>query len=538
MSASTGHPAVIFTDDAWIFSATEPPVTVQDMKDKVVGAYTGTGGAFWWSIGDHEMYHYETQVGEIFGEEDEGLDDAAPSFVHSGTPGVMDRVRQNVRALIDECGGPMTALVDLCREADLEFFPRVRMNSHYELDPRHPAYGRFRRDNPELLMGRPGEAIPKHTQAWGLRTGKDYAFPQVREYMAEIIFDVFERFDVAGVELDFMRHPGWFRIEEAHQNRYLMTDLVSRVRTRMNEVGRQMGVPLKLAVRVPPTLADSSRVGLDVARWMSEGLVDIVVVGGGFIPFDTPVKEFVDAARGTDCAVYGCIEATRYADDEAMRALASRWWSDGASGIYLYNFYTMSPEWNKRTFDQISDPEAMRRLDKRYALDKVSGFYPCGGHGCAFRYASPSTQLPVTLDERYSGRGPVLHIEVNDDLDGAIADGALGTCSLALRLDGLTAEDRLEVRLNGHALPWESSSVSFDGWTRTGYDGPFWMEFPTYFVETREEGVSAEFDIGAPPLIQGENDVEVRLIGPGAERRKPVVLNGVELMIRYNQDQS
>ena len=35
------------------------------------------------------------------------------------------------------------------------------------------------------------------------------AFAEVRLYMEKIICETFERFDVDGVELDFMRHPGW-----------------------------------------------------------------------------------------------------------------------------------------------------------------------------------------------------------------------------------------------------------------------------------------------------------------------------------------
>ena len=32
----------------------------------MIDGYAGTGGSFWWSIGDHEVYQFETQQGEIF----------------------------------------------------------------------------------------------------------------------------------------------------------------------------------------------------------------------------------------------------------------------------------------------------------------------------------------------------------------------------------------------------------------------------------------------------------------------------------------
>ena len=121
----------------------------------------------------------------------------------------------NLQGLIAECGGPLTALVRLCREAEIPFFPRIRMNSHYVIDPSHPGYGRFRREQPHLLIGRLGEEFPEKSVEWGIRTGLDYAHPEVREHIRRIACEVFEHFDVDGVELDFMRHSAFFRMAEA-----------------------------------------------------------------------------------------------------------------------------------------------------------------------------------------------------------------------------------------------------------------------------------------------------------------------------------
>ena len=535
MTSRRKNRPVICTDDAWILFAYDSPPTIEDLKEKVVGAYKDTSAALWWSIGDHEVYNYETQVGEILGEGYEDLDDSSHpySFVHTSGPGSLKNMAENTRYLIDNHVGPLTALIDLCREVDMEFFPRVRMNSHYHIDPAHPGYGRFRREHPELLIGRPGEEIAEGSIQWGIRTGKNYAFPEVREYMAGIIFELFERFDVDGLELDFYRHPAFFRIEEAYQNRYLMTDLIRHVRDRMNEVGEQRGKHLDLAVRVAATIRDSMRIGLDVAHWMAEGLVDIVVAGGGHVPFETPVDEFVEAARGTGCLVYGCINSGRHLDEKSIRALASRFWGQGASGIYLYNYYTMSPEWNRRVLNQIADPAALRRLDKRYELDVTGAFYPTGGHGSAFRLASPAAQLPVTLDESLAGGGSTLCLEIFDDLEAASAEGSLGTCVLALRLDNLTPDDELDVRLNGETFPWGSAKVSFDGWKRVQLEPRFWMKFPSVPTEATQSGASVEFDVGCPPLGHGTNDLEVGLVTSNSERANRVVLKGVEASINF-----
>ena len=535
MTVSPDAPKVIFTDDGWILSATEPPLTVEKLKAEVVDSHNWPGGALWWSIGDHEVYHYETEIGEIIGEAIEGLDEGTYSFVHSGTPGVIGKIAANVRALMDECGGPVTALSKLCREAGLPFFPRVRMSSHYEIDPRNPAYGRFRRDNPELLIGKPGEELAVGSLPWGQRTGLNYAFPEVREYMRRIIFETFERFDVDGVELDYMRHPGVFRSDEAYQNRYLMTDLIERVRLRLNEVSAERGRDLQLAVRVPPTLADSVRIGLDVERWIRDGLVDIVAVGGGFIPFETPIREFVEAAEDSGCLIYGCIEATRHMDDDAVRALAARWLSHGAAGVYLYNFYTIYPEWNQRIAEEVSDPSRLERLNKRYELDRAGPVYPSRGHGGAFRYASPSTTLPVTLRPTSDGGGPEFSMEVSDDLDAAIADDALEGCSLTLRFEDLSSDDEIEVTINGTALPRQSGTDAVDGWTRMGITAQFWMEYPGYPEERTFEGKSLTFEVDCPPLRKGDNAIGVSLVPSGGNDGSAATLTNVELDVAYKQ---
>ena len=517
-------PAIIFTDDGWILSATDPPVTAADLQAKVVDGYAGIGGAFGWSLGDHEVYQYETERGEVFGQGRTSFDDGLRSFVHSPTPGVMPRIAENIRALIAEDGGPMTILTRQSRRAELPFFPRVRMNSHYDMDPDHPGYGRFRRERPDLMIGRPGESIPEGTIEWGIKTGLDFTFPEVREHRLSIVEEVVERFDVDGVELDFMRHPAFFRTDEAYGSRYLMTDLVARARRMLDEAGSRRGARLQLAVRVPPTLYDSARIGLDAGEWIAERLVDIVVVGGGFVPFETPIAEFTAAASGTGCLVYGCIEGTVTADERSMRALAALWREEGAAGVYLYNFYTMSPEWNRRTARELTDPAALAGLDRRYELFRPRSYEGGGGHSTAFRYASPVSQLPVRLAPSPSGDGwcgPKLKLRLASN-EGTSGGGA----RLRLRLDRLPEQgERLDVELNGNLLPATGAAMA-EGWRRSVIPTTFWVEYPAKVVEREEEGVSVEYDIDQGLLRPGENTVRASLTSDGS---RSLALDAVQI---------
>ena len=387
------------------------------------------------------------------------------------------------------------------------------MNSHYDMDPDHPGYGRFRRERPELMIGRPGESIPEGTIEWGIKTGLDFTFPEVRAHRLSIVEEVVERFDVDGVELDFMRHPAFFRPDEAHGSRYLMTDLVARARRMLDEAGGRRGRKLQLAVRVPPTLYDSARIGLDAGEWIAGRLVDIVAVGGGFIPFETPIDEFTAAASGTGCLVYGCIEGTVTADERSMRALAALWREDGAAGVYLYNFYTMSPAWNRRTAQELTAPAALAGLDRRYELFRPRSYEGGGGHSTAFMYASPVSQLPARLAPSQGGGewcGPKLTLRLaSNEGKGA------GDARLRLRLDRLPEQgERLDVELNGRLLSAGSAEMS-EGWRRKVIPATFWVAYPAKVVEREEEGVSVEYGIDQGMLRPGENTIRARLSSDG-----------------------
>ena len=65
MISNQKSPPVICADDAWFMIAADPPLTVETLRDKLVPLYADTLAAFWWAIGDHEVYHHETQVGVL-----------------------------------------------------------------------------------------------------------------------------------------------------------------------------------------------------------------------------------------------------------------------------------------------------------------------------------------------------------------------------------------------------------------------------------------------------------------------------------------
>ena len=60
--------------------------------------------------------------------------------------------------------------------------------------------------------------------------GVDYAVPEVRAHYLSIVTELANLEFVGGVELDFYRHPTFFRVDDAYSNCYMMTDFMQRCR--------------------------------------------------------------------------------------------------------------------------------------------------------------------------------------------------------------------------------------------------------------------------------------------------------------------
>jgi hypothetical protein len=512
---------IISNDDGWIMSNMTGPVTPETIKELMVDTYAGSPiGGISWCVGNSETFEFETEVGERTGDGYEHFEEERTHWAH-----------RNLYSLIESCGGPLTEINRQFHDAGIDVMPSMRMNSHYDIDFHAPGHGRFRREHPDWLIGQPHEYIPRPSLEHAIARGVDYKFPGVRAHLTSIIFELFEKFDVDGIELDYYRHPAFFRIEEAYANRYLMTDFIRNIRQRMDEVGHERGKHLDLLVRVPPSLYDAKRIGLDVETWISEGLVDIVAAGGGFMPFDQPLREFVDAAANSDCQILGSLEALRWAlDEDLLYAIAARHWDAGVDGFYLFNYFNTPNEWKKRVLGNMLSRQRLPRLNKRYELDHSDRIGSKEGHVGAFRYADPWASLPVFLEETRPGGGTVLTLEIADDVEAARGERGSGSCALSLGFDNLNDDDELDLCLNGESLSWDERQASTGGWGYTVFDG---VVYHTTMREERVEGTLIQFAVTG--VRAGGNELVVRLIKGQIPHphSKPVTLTEVRLEITY-----
>ena len=89
---------IIFTDDASVLSVNEPPLSLDRVREQMIEPLEGTPASLWWSVGDHEVFHHETEIGEIIGD---GVDDFEKyEYFHSFSAAQFKRVSDNTRHLI------------------------------------------------------------------------------------------------------------------------------------------------------------------------------------------------------------------------------------------------------------------------------------------------------------------------------------------------------------------------------------------------------------------------------------------------------
>ena len=270
--------------------------------------------------------------------------------------------------LIQQGRDSLQIMEDFGHENGMEVFWSMRMNdSHDTGDP--TLRSQWKKDHPEYLMGRKEDAFPYGGHRW---TAVNYGVPEVRDKVFCIFKDVCTRYDIDGIEMDFFRHPVYFRpqmtgdpVTQEHCD--MMTGLLRRIRKMTEEVALSRGRPLLISVRVPDSLGYAEAIGLDLIQWLEDDLIDIVV-GGGYFHLE-PWENLVALGKRYDVPIYACLSArTRVTDSrqEVWRGEAMNAWDAGVSGIYIFNRFNPKDP----IFRELGDPETLKGLDKVYQFNK------------------------------------------------------------------------------------------------------------------------------------------------------------------------
>lgn len=395
---------------------------------------------------------------------------AGTVLAHSADQFGLQPDRRNIaQELIDQGTDCLQVMVDFARKNGKEIFWSMRMNDTHDVEYRpdrpYVLYPPLKLNHPEWLVGDPIQRTP-----YGRWSSVDYARPEIRDLALRYIQEVCENYDVDGVELDFFRHLCFFKATArggaASQDECdLLTDLIRRVRSMTEEVGLRRGRPILVAVRVPDSLEYCRDMGLDLNRWLRDGLLDLLITTCYFRL--NPWAYSVDLGHKYGVRVYPCLsdsrvtgeERFRRASLESYRAQAAEAWAAGADGIHLFNFPDVGSS-QSAVVREAGDPQALLTKDKLYFLTVRDGnpkSYLAGG----LKYQNLPVLTPAQPRKITAAAPLKTEIQLAENLSAAERAGCQAKLSLHLQVPELQHPGQLAVKFNGQPL---TGGTLVEGW--------------------------------------------------------------------------
>ena len=348
-------------------------------------------------------------------------------------------------------------IVDACHAEGMEVWGSLRMNDLHDSrsDKLENTNDALKALHPEYLIGKEGDRdLGSELVERYLWTAFNYEVPEVRQHRLEFIGRNASAHDFDGYELDFTRFIWSLPEGRERELAPLMTDFVRDVRAELDAIADRRGRPYTLAVHVVDSLETSLLLGLDVGTWVSEGLVDVLVVGMGSKPYTLQLDQWKELGERNGAPVYPALNTRAlfrlYKDrtkrvsalHEYIRAAAAWWWHSGADGIYLFNIFTHHEEEGVGPLDKevvyaplksVGDPTELRGKDKLYGIEASSGQFSQGAEAAAL-------PVPLEIPERR------LPLRVGPDADDPTARFAVHAWT-----SGGSADTKVWMRLN-HTL--------------------------------------------------------------------------------------
>ena len=461
----------------------EPPMRLEDAWrpiDEIAGTAVDTF-AYGFGVGP-TMFH-DTKVGEIWGTRFEKL------------PNSVDwRAYENIMSLIKRGHDPLNVILDRAHEKGLAFIGSLRLTHGSDPSDVETTHNwQFKIDNPQWCLTGPG----KYSFNW--------VYPEVRAERFALIEETLNRYDVDGFEIDFAFSPYYFEPDEVDKNSHILTEFLRDVRRVANEAAARRGRRIELGARVLPTLEANLKVGFDLSAWLDEKMLDFLVPNvyghlqtNAAFPFD----DVLELAHAAGCEVYPALsewierDGRKVSGVEHYRGAAASYWRRGADALYLPWFRWPVGAEQRQILTEIADPQLLEERPKHYVVARNTPVKT------PFIYRCP---LPITLTKGSDAPGQIVPLYIADD------PAKTSERVLSVRLSDATTRDSMSVYLNGEKLPESSRKTTLH----------------TY------QYLWHHYSLGPGILKRGHNEVGVALHRRPENLDSPVVLESVELQVRY-----
>jgi len=423
--------------------------------DRYVDVLAGAGVSVLMCNTNARRTNYRSKVWESFWD---GYDPGGPDdqpFLAALPPDRRKRYRTlvgNMLATHNEGVDYPARVIQRCRHHGIAPWISLRMNDVHENDNlNHPFHSELWRKPEFFRQGHPGYYA----------RALDYAHAEVREHYQALIVETLDRYDLAGLELDFLREPYLFSKGKEQEGRRILTEWLRGIRTLADAAAQRRGHAVLLGVRVPSCPDTALGLGLDAPAWSQEGLVDLVVAAPRWatLEFAMPLEKWrellgdrVTLAGGLDVNYRPSPAAPpRLVTREEAAGAAVAVLSGGADVVYLFNYFQHGhPGWSvpeyQRTLKSFSSLEELLKLPRRHAVTYRDVTVP--GEGYRAPLPASGTHLPFVLP---MGPAPAAGRQVETAIEFA-SSGAENVLP-GVSINGVTGTlRRCETLKNGNRL--------------------------------------------------------------------------------------
>lgn len=236
---------------------------------------------------------------------------------------------------------------DKCREEGMNPWISVRMNDCHEPDA-------------EVSFLRGDLFYTARDNGWMIgdeygyfHTCLNYAVPEVRQLMLDYIEEQLLRYDVYGLELDWMREIYCFDYLHADNGEIvgIMNGFMRDVNKIVAAAEGKWGHDIQISARLPRDIEQAKVFGFDAKAWAQEKLVDSITVTPRWATCDSamPINNWKTELPGIE--IYAGIETLvnqqndfSGATPEIVNGYMAQYLTAGADGIYLFNYMKTAPE--------------------------------------------------------------------------------------------------------------------------------------------------------------------------------------------------
>ena len=264
---------------------------------------------------------------------------------------------------------PLMLITDHVHNYNKKVFFSLRMNDTHDSLIDH-IFPDWKYKNHQFLMGNSSDEFPYGGNRW---SAMDYEFTEVRDYIYALCEEVVNTYEIDGIELDFFRHPIFFRNQlYGHDANPEQIELMNNLIGSIYRVIKQKD--LQLAIRIPDSLTICYKMGLDINTWLCNQWVDITSLSGYF--HLEPWGNINVLKEVFPSQFYACLSRSRMKFYDNV-ALPEEYWrgegilakDSGADGVYTFNVFDPKAP----MFYEFGDIEIMKGKQSR--LIENEGFY-------------------------------------------------------------------------------------------------------------------------------------------------------------------